>query len=1188
MLAANAPALAGLVRINPEVDVVAPGMGGRHTYEVNPDTGEYIICNGGGLVSCHLFSEAGALLATGQADHPGVNVLTIDSALAANGDFYLVVITQNTTNGARLPVLHGWDRNGVALMGLVVDGLLVVDASVAATEWGPWVGTGSFIDSPDRIQFTARHYNRNGSLAEAPHVFGPYAIPAGFTCATFDQESDIGANRAGDVAMIWLVPSSISHCNGTVMARTMRGGGFLSQERRLSTVVRDSGGHDVSPNRRPHASALEDGRFVVSWSDNLRSVTAVIGPTATILVPETPMMPGGAFTFAANPANGDYVAIAGTGSGATCFQAQLAIEAWMTPVTRFDVGQCAGVGAQAHQFLRDGELSVSRGYNGRITLSRVELPAQIEVNNVSVWEGNAGATTPAEATVTLTKPHPNGEDIQVSYFTRNGTAVAGQDFGFVRDVVAFSGATGETVKTATVPLLPDAIYEDDEHFTMEFELAQNAVIRRGEERADVLILDDDPTPPITPDCDPDPLDCRQVTESGPGTSVPVEILLQMAAPVGSDLQISYATVDGTALAGADYVARTGTVQIIAGSTAAAIPLTVLGDDVHEDPETFRLRLTAPAGVTLAEDDLVITINNDPVCFIEVDPPSIVAENTGGEEILAVTADAGCAWTASTSTPWISFTTPVSNSGNGSVTFQVEPFTVPGQFEREGSVSITLAEPAQSVVVRVLQDGDCDFTLGSASQAFAAAGGDAEFTVQPSDPRCAWEVLSPAPWITILQPSGPVSGNGLVRYRVDANAAQPDVVTAEREIRLLSEQFDHQVEQSGCDFPLSVDGVPLGNDPIPVVATGDEALVLDVDAPFGCHWTAVSQASWILVHDGASGNGEGEVTLDVLPTPLVADRGGSVRIGNTMAAVLQDGIACQHALGPATIPACPDGREFALQITADPGCAWTLHPDAPWVDVVKGATGNGDDDALGVIGVNLSETPRNATLQLRSQNIGVAETSVMQEGYLTYELFAVRPSDWSYQPETAWSVALGDLIGTAGQGSALALDASSNCSECEISARIALNTASSAPGEVLALLGWYRDTDDHVAFGMDEFSNRWTLAQVVGGVRHSVAADVDKIMPNTFYDVHLVFDGASFVVEVDGDLLISMPLQGDAPRGSAGLRVAAGTARITELRVNAIEADPNAPLPLRIFASRFEAGETPTSSGPNTSQCRLID
>jgi hypothetical protein len=1182
MLVATAPVEAGLVKIYPEIelDLDGNGVGGRHAYEVDPDTGEFIVCYGGNTIICRLFDEAQVQIAMAQVSHPGVNVLTLDAAIAANGDFYAVVIVQNTTTGARRPVLHGWDRNGVTLMGLQVDNLLVVDVSVAATEQGPWVATGSILDSPDRIQFIARHYARTGVLAELPHVFGPYPIPPGFTCGAFDQETDIGANRAGDVAMAWLLPSSISHCNGTVVARTMRAGGFLSPERRLSTVVNNTGGQDVSPNRRPVAVALEDGRFVVAWSDNVQSVTAVIGPTATLLEPAAAMLPGASFAFDANPANGDYLA-AVPGSGPQCVQAQLAIESLLTPQTRFDLGGCSGALGVSHQFLRDGELSVARAYADRLTLSRVELPAQIEVNNVSVWEGNPGATTPAEVTVTLTKPHPDAEDVQVTYFTRNGSAVAGQDFAFVRQTAVFAGATGETVQLAAVPLLPDTTYEDDEHFTLDFELAQNAVIRRGEERADVLIRDDDPTPPITPDCTPGPLDCQQVTEPGPGGSVPVTVLLEMAAPVGSNLQISYATSDGTATAGADYVARTGTVEIVAGSTAAAIPLTVLGDDVHEDPETFRLRLTAPAGVTLVEDDVVITINNDPVCFLETSRPAIVTNSPGGIETLGVTTEVGCEWTASTATPWISFTTPVVHTGSGSVSMQIEPFDEPGVFERSGAVTITLTTPAQSVVVPVDQDGNCDFAITPPSQHFAVGGGDATFSVQAADPRCAWEVLSPAPWITILEPVAPVFGNGIVRYHVDANAEVANVASGTRNATLSSEQFEHTLDQDGCSYAV---------DPATLAAVaGDQSLFVDLVAPAACHWTTTSHASWILIQAGASGNGEGDIELYVLANETVQDRSGQVSIGDRIVTVNQEGLDCSFTLTPPTLPACPDGRAFALEVSTGDGCAWTMHSNAPWVDVVEGIAGTGSDSVEGVVGINLGESPRSATLQLRAQNISVAETSVGQEGYLTYELFdASRPADWTYQPDAAWSVVAGDLRGIAGADAAIALDASSSCSECEVFARIALNTASSAPAENLALLGWYRDANHHVAFGMDEFSNRWTLTHVDGVMRSSAVADVGKILPNTFYAVRLVFDGFTFVAEVDGQPLLSMPLQGDPPRGNAGLRLDASSGRVSELRVNAIEADPGAATPIAVFASGFEDGESVTPSVPNTSQCRLID
>jgi hypothetical protein len=53
----------------------------------------------------------------------------------------------------------------------------------------------------------------------------------------------------------------------------------------------------------------------------------------------------------------------------------------------------------------------------------------------------------------------------------------------------------------------------------------------------------------------------------------------------------YTTADGTATAGSDYTAQTGTVTVAAGAATATIAIPVTGDTLHEADETFSVRLT---------------------------------------------------------------------------------------------------------------------------------------------------------------------------------------------------------------------------------------------------------------------------------------------------------------------------------------------------------------------------------------------------------------------------------------------------------------------------------------------------------------------------------------------------------------------------------------------------------------------
>lgn len=90
---------------------------------------------------------------------------------------------------------------------------------------------------------------------------------------------------------------------------------------------------------------------------------------------------------------------------------------------------------------------------------------------------------------------------------------------------------------------------------------------------------------------------RSVTEGQSGT-VQAYFLLQFTgvrSNPGQWLSVDYATRDGTAVAGADYIATSGRLVLYSDENQAVIPVEILGDTVVEPDETFYLDVTNPVG-----------------------------------------------------------------------------------------------------------------------------------------------------------------------------------------------------------------------------------------------------------------------------------------------------------------------------------------------------------------------------------------------------------------------------------------------------------------------------------------------------------------------------------------------------------------------------------------------------------------
>ena len=98
-----------------------------------------------------------------------------------------------------------------------------------------------------------------------------------------------------------------------------------------------------------------------------------------------------------------------------------------------------------------------------------------------------------------------------------------------------------------------------------------------------------------------------------GTDETIDFAVTLDAASRGRVTVDYATSDGTAKAGADYAAKSGTLTFTAGETAKTVAVTVLDDAIDEGSETLTLTLSNASGATIADGTATGTItNNDPL------------------------------------------------------------------------------------------------------------------------------------------------------------------------------------------------------------------------------------------------------------------------------------------------------------------------------------------------------------------------------------------------------------------------------------------------------------------------------------------------------------------------------------------------------------------------------------------------
>ena len=101
---------------------------------------------------------------------------------------------------------------------------------------------------------------------------------------------------------------------------------------------------------------------------------------------------------------------------------------------------------------------------------------------------------------------------------------------------------------------------------------------------------------------------KEVAEGHSGTSY-AYFLLQFTG-VRSDanqiISVDYSTRNGTALAGSDYIAVSGKLNLYPGENQAVIPVEIVGDTVAEPNETFYLDVFNPVGGSFGEGVVKLT------------------------------------------------------------------------------------------------------------------------------------------------------------------------------------------------------------------------------------------------------------------------------------------------------------------------------------------------------------------------------------------------------------------------------------------------------------------------------------------------------------------------------------------------------------------------------------------------------
>jgi len=300
--------------------------------------------------------------------------------------------------------------------------------------------------------------------------------------------------------------------------------------------------------------------------------------------------------------------------------------------------------------------------------------------------------------------------------------------------------------------------------------------------------------------------------------------------------------------------------------------------------------------------------------------------------------------------------PADGQGDGSVRFSAGANSDPAS--RIGGIAINDQR------IEVSQAGNpCQLTVSSNHESVDGTGGDLSVNVRASAASCAWSASSSVPWISIV--SGREGrGNGAVTFHVDV------VTGPSRTGSLTIAGQNVQVDQNVSVDPGRSCNYAVGGDTFALDAGGGERQVT-VTAPSGCPWTAQSQATWITITNGGSGNGSAVVVFRVAATDGPGRSGTLLVAGRTI--TVTQSLGCTYSIAPSSLNVAAQASSAAIQVQGAGGCAWSASSAVSWITIASGATGSGPGQVQMAIAAN-NGAPRSGTITIAGRSLTVVQAS----------------------------------------------------------------------------------------------------------------------------------------------------------------------------------------------------------------------
>lgn len=177
-----------------------------------------------------------------------------------------------------------------------------------------------------------------------------------------------------------------------------------------------------------------------------------------------------------------------------------------------------------------------------------------------------------------------------------------------------------------------------------------------------------------------------------------------------------------------------------------------------------------------------------------------------------------------------------------------------------------------------------------------------------------------------------------------------------------------------------------------------------------NWTATSDSSWIVIRQGASGNGAGSCVYIVNANTTADVRIGHIILGGNTYTITQYGY--EAVISPSSSKFDRKGGSGTITVTTDAGISWTATPNDEWISVSPSS-----GVSVGTVSYTVAEYPgvttRVGSITIGSETFTITQTgvdvSISPESILSGEnadiipvtITALSSTKWTVTPNASW-------------------------------------------------------------------------------------------------------------------------------------------------------------------------------------------